>query len=57
MPRSTVDQFSGLDPTQAFYRWANVAVQRGWMKRTPDGRFLPEQAVTTGPCTARWSMR
>ena len=50
-PDAAVDPaitFSDLDPTQAFYQWANVAVQRGWMKRTPDGRFLPEQAVTTG---------
>jgi murein DD-endopeptidase len=40
--------FTDLDPTQTFYKWANIAVQRGWMRRSPDGRFMPDQAVTTG---------
>lgn len=50
-PRAPIDPsitFSDLEPTQSFYRWANVAVNRGWMKRSGDGRFLPERAVTTG---------
>jgi NlpC/P60 family len=49
-PRATVDPsivFTDLDPTQAFYRWANIAVQRGWMHRSSDGRFLPERPVST----------
>jgi len=40
--------FTDLDPTQTFYKWANIAVQRGWMRRSPEGRFMPDQAVTTG---------
>jgi cell wall-associated NlpC family hydrolase len=49
-PRAAVDPsitFTDLDPTQSFYRWANIAVQRRWMTRTSDGRFLPDQAITT----------
>jgi cell wall-associated NlpC family hydrolase len=49
-PGASVDPtitFTDLDPTQTFYKWANIAVQRGWMKRSADGRFLPDQAVTT----------
>lgn len=50
-PGATVDPavtFTDLDTTQAFYRWANIAVQRGWMSRSADGRFEPDRAVTTG---------
>lgn len=50
-PHEIVDPaitFTDLDPTQTFYKWANIAVQRGWMKRSAEGRFLPDQAVTTG---------
>lgn len=50
-PGAVVDPaiaFTDLDPSQMFYKWANIAVQRGWMKRSPDGRFFPDQAVTTG---------
>lgn len=50
-PRAVVDPsitFTDLDPTQAFYKWANIAVQRGWMTRPADGRFQPDRAVTTG---------
>ncbi|CAN5755863.1 hypothetical protein BH18ACT17_BH18ACT17_10770 [soil metagenome] len=50
-PGASVDPsitFTDLDPSQSFYKWANIAVQRGWMRRSPDGRFLPHQAVTTG---------
>ena len=39
--------FTDLDPSQSFYRWANIAVQRGWMQPSADGRFKPEGAVTT----------
>jgi cell wall-associated NlpC family hydrolase len=38
--------FTDLDPSQSFYTWANIAVQRGWMRRTPDGRFQPDRPVT-----------
>lgn len=50
-PRAVVDPsitFTDLDPTQTFYKWANIAVQRGWMTRSADGRFQPDRAVTTG---------
>ena len=50
-PGASVDPsitFTDLDPTQTFYKWANIAVQRGWMKRSADGRFLPDQVVNTG---------
>jgi cell wall-associated NlpC family hydrolase len=49
-PGTAVDPsivFTDLDPTQSFYKWANIAVQRGWMKRSPDGRFQPDKSVTT----------
>ena len=39
--------FTDLDPSQSFYRWANIAVQRGWMEPSDDGRFNPDGAVTT----------
>jgi hypothetical protein len=39
--------FTDLDPSQSFYRWANIAVQRGWMQPSAEGRFKPEGAVTT----------
>jgi cell wall-associated NlpC family hydrolase len=38
--------FTDVDPSTAWYRYANVAVQRGWMTRSKDGAFLPDQAVT-----------
>ena len=50
-PGANVDPmitFTDLDPTHPFYRWANIAVQRRWIKRTSDGRFLPDQPVDTG---------
>ena len=31
--------FSDLDPTAPAYRWAAIAVQRGWMTRSASGRF------------------
>ena len=38
--------FPDLDPTQSFYKWANIAVQKGWMRPVSDGRFLPDKPVT-----------
>jgi cell wall-associated NlpC family hydrolase len=38
--------FTDLEPGQTFYRWANVAVKLGWMRRTDDGRFAPDKPVT-----------
>ncbi len=38
--------FSDLDPADPFYRFAAIAVQRGWMGRIGDG-FRPFDPVTT----------
>lgn len=38
--------FTDFDATQVFYRWANVAVQLGWMRRSDDGGFMPDKPVT-----------
>ena len=38
--------FPDLDPSQTFYRWANIAVKLGWMRRSADGRFGPDKPVT-----------
>jgi hypothetical protein len=49
-PTDTVDPtitFTDLDPGDPFYPYANVAVQRRWMRRTPAGGFAPDVAVTT----------
>lgn len=40
-------QFTDLDPTQSFYKWANIAVAKGWMRRAADGRFMPDDPVRT----------
>lgn len=48
-PHGAVDgsiAFTDLDATHPFYRWANIAVDRGWMRRSADGRFMPDKAVT-----------
>jgi cell wall-associated NlpC family hydrolase len=48
-PREAVDgaiSFPDLEPSQTFYRWANVAVKLGWMRRTSDGRFAPDKPVS-----------
>jgi len=48
-PDAVVDSsitFADLDPTDPFYRWANIAIDQGWMRRTTDGRFLPDMPVT-----------
>jgi cell wall-associated NlpC family hydrolase len=48
-PKEAVDPsigFSDLEPTQTFYRWANVAVKLGWMRTSGGDAFMPDQAVT-----------
>jgi len=37
--------FTDLDATQMFYRYANVAVRMGWMRRGAGGTFLPDAPV------------
>jgi len=39
--------FTDLDPSSKFWRFANVAVSKGWMARGADGSFRPDDAVTT----------
>ncbi|MBA3737444.1 MAG: S-layer homology domain-containing protein, partial [Actinobacteria bacterium] len=39
--------FTDLEPTDPFYRWAAIAVQRGWMTRRAGGTFGPDKPVTT----------
>jgi cell wall-associated NlpC family hydrolase len=39
--------FTDLDPSSPWYRYASVAVAHGWMRRSPDGAFLPDDRVTT----------
>ena len=50
-PHAEVDPsitFNDLSSDSPYYRWANVAVQQGWMRRTNHGRaFDPGGAVTT----------
>ena len=41
--------FPDLDPSQTFYRWANIAVKLGWMRRSADGRFGPDKPVADKP--------
>jgi NlpC/P60 family len=38
--------FSDVDPSTSWYRFAAVAVSHRWMRRTSDGAFLPNKAVT-----------
>ncbi len=35
-----------VDPSTAWYRWAAVAVENGWMTVNRDGEFLPDDKVT-----------
>ena len=47
-PNEAIDPtitFADLDPTQMFYRYANVAVKMGWMRRGAGGTFLPDAPV------------
>ena len=49
-PTETVDPsitFADLDPSDAFYPAANIAVKLHWMKKTAAGTFAPDKAVTT----------
>lgn len=39
--------FPDLDTTDPFYRWAAIAVQRGWITRRGGGSFEPDARVTT----------
>lgn len=48
-PAETVDPsitFADLDPSDAFYPAANIAVKLHWMKKTPGGTFAPDKPVT-----------
>ena len=38
--------FTDLDPSDAFYAAANIAVKLHWMKKTAAGTFAPDKAVT-----------
>jgi cell wall-associated NlpC family hydrolase len=49
-PTETVDPtitFADLDPSDAFYAAANIAVKLHWMKKTAAGTFAPDKPVTT----------
>ena len=48
-PTETVDPsitFADLDPSDAFYPAANIAVKLHWMTKTAAGTFAPDKAVT-----------
>jgi cell wall-associated NlpC family hydrolase len=48
-PTETVDPsitFTDLDPSDAFYPAANIAVKLHWMTKTAAGTFSPDRAVT-----------
>ena len=48
-PTETVDPsitFTDLDPSDAFYAAANIAVKLHWMTKTAAGTFAPDKAVT-----------
>lgn len=38
--------FPDIDPSDQFYRWANVSVKLGLIKPLPDGRFAPDRPIT-----------
>ncbi len=38
--------FSDLPSDAPFYKWANIVVKQGWMSRTKDGAFHPDDPVT-----------
>lgn len=49
-PNEVVDPsivFTDLDPSDAFYPAANIAVKLHWMKKTSSGTFAPDKPVTT----------
>jgi cell wall-associated NlpC family hydrolase len=48
-PGATVDpsiSFNDLDNTGSFYKYANIAQQKGWLHQDPSGNFEPNAAVT-----------
>jgi len=48
-PTETVDPsitFTDLDPSDAFYPAANIAVKLHWMTKTASGTFAPDRALT-----------
>jgi cell wall-associated NlpC family hydrolase len=48
-PAAAIDPgivFTDLDAGSPFYRYANVAVARGWLGVGPDGSFLPDGKVS-----------
>ena len=49
-PTETIDPtitFADLDPSDAFYPAANIAVKLHWMKKTAAGTFAADKPVTT----------
>lgn len=40
-------RFSDVDPSDPFYRWAAIAVKRGWMAYGAARNFEPDDVVTT----------
>ncbi|HSL11856.1 MAG TPA: NlpC/P60 family protein [Actinomycetota bacterium] len=38
--------FRDVDPSSTFWRFANVAVARGWFKAGADGAFRPDEPIT-----------
>jgi hypothetical protein len=38
-------RFSDLDRSSRYWRYANIAVKRGWLTRNRKGAFLPDKAV------------
>jgi cell wall-associated NlpC family hydrolase len=38
--------FTDVDPASPHHRWAAIAVQKGWLGRSRDGRFSPTAPVT-----------
>jgi hypothetical protein len=48
-PGEAVDpdiEFSDIPRGNDYWEYANVAVKMGWMRRTKDGKFLPDDPVT-----------
>jgi len=48
-PRAKTDPsvvFTDIDASSPFFRFASIAVGRGWMGRSPDGAFQPDRNVT-----------
>lgn len=48
-PDATPDpkiEFSDIQPSSTYWKFANIAVANGWMQRTKDGAFHPSSPVT-----------